>query len=142
MKGARVDKRILVISLAAVAVLGIACGGDEPAATTGTGTDTGADTGADTDSDADADTGGTVTLTAAGFAFDPSELSAPAGGTIEFTNADEAPHTFTAEEAGIDVQADPGGSATIDLAGVEPGTYDFLCTIHPDTMTGTLEVTE
>ena len=136
------DKRIFVVSLAAVAVLGVACGGDEPAATTDTGTGAGTDVDTDTDTDTETDTGGTVTLTAAGFAFDPSELSAPTGNTIEFTNADEAPHTFTAEDAGIDVQADPGGSATIDLTGVDAGTYDFLCTIHPDTMTGTLEVTE
>lgn len=128
-------KRAFFVSLALVAVFGVACGGDEPA-------DTGTDTGADAGAGAGGDTAGAVTLTAADFAFDPSDLSAAAGSSIEFTNADEAPHTFTAEDAGVDVQVEAGGSTTIDLADVEPGTYDFICTIHPDTMTGTLEVTE
>lgn len=117
-----------VVALTTVVILIGGCGGDDAESGTDTGTDTGGSE--------------SVSLTAAEFAFDPSELSAPAGSTIEFTNADEAPHTFTAEDAGLDVDVEAGGSATIDLADVEPGTYDFLCTIHPDTMTGTLEVTE
>ncbi len=47
-----------------------------------------------------------------------------------------------AEEADLDEDVDAGDSVTIDLGGVEAGTYDFLCEYHPDQMTGTLEVTE
>jgi plastocyanin len=85
--------------------------------------------------------GASVSLTAAEFAFDPSELSVAAGGTIAFTNADDVEHNFTVEDAGIDDDLDAGGSTTIDLSAVEAGTYDFFCEYHPDTMTGTLEVT-
>ena len=63
------------------------------------------------------------------------------GGTIDFTNEDDAEHNFTAEEAGIDEDVDPSGSTTIDLGDVEAGSYDFFCEYHKDTMTGTLEVT-
>ena len=119
-------KRSLVAMLAAgVLLLGAACGGDDDGGSEATG---------DTDSG-----GGTVTLTAADFAFEPSDLSAAAGDTIEFTNEDDAEHNFTAEDAGIDEDVDPSGSTTIDLSDVEPGSYDFFCEYHPE-MKGTLEV--
>ncbi|HYZ46886.1 MAG TPA: cupredoxin domain-containing protein, partial [Actinomycetota bacterium] len=86
--------------------------------------------------------GGTVTLSAANFAFEPTSLSAAVGDTIELTNEDDAAHNFTAEEADLDEDIDAGSSTSIDLSDVEPGSYDFLCKFHPDSMTGTLEVTE
>jgi plastocyanin len=46
------------------------------------------------------------------------------------------------EDAGIDEDVDAGGSVSIPLTGVEPGSYDFFCEYHPDSMTGTLEVSE
>jgi plastocyanin len=119
--------RRLTIALALVALVGVACGGDDTSATGDAGT---GDTG-----------GGTATLTAANFAFDPSSLTAAAGDSIEFSNEDDTEHNFTVEDLGIDEDADPGGSTTIDLSSAEPGTYDFFCEYHKDTMTGTLEVT-
>ena len=122
------NSKRLVVALTAAAILIGACGDDD----------------ADPATDADADVGGSdsVTLTAAEFAFDPSELSVAAGGTIEFVNEDEAEHNITAEDAGIDEDVDAAGTTTVDLGDVAPGTYDFICKYHPDTMTGTLEVTE
>lgn len=84
--------------------------------------------------------GGSVTLTAADFAFSPDAVTAAAGDTIEFSNDDDAKHSFTAEEAGIDEDADAGESVSIDLGDAEAGTYDFVCKYHPE-MTGTLEIT-
>ena len=81
-----------------------------------------------------------VTLTASDMAFSPPTLEAPAGGSIEFVNDDDAKHSFTATEAGIDIDADAGASATVDLGGAEAGSYDFICKYHPD-MKGTLEIT-
>ncbi len=40
----------------------------------------------------------------------------------------------------MDEDVDGGASVTVDLGDVEPGSYEFVCEYHPDTMTGTLEV--
>lgn len=120
-----------LIVMAMVAVLAAACGGDDGEATNGGGTGGGGDGGG----------GGSVTLTAANFAFQPESLTASAGDSIEFMNEDDAEHNLTAEEADLDEDVEGGSSATIDLADVEPGTYDFFCEYHPDSMTGTLEIT-
>lgn len=116
--------KTLVVALAMVSLLGAACGGDDDGGSTEGGSEG----------------GGSTTLTASNFAFDPSDLSAASGGSIEFTNEDDAAHTFTSEDAGIDEEVDAGSSITIDLGDVEPGTYDFVCRFH-ENMTGTLEVT-
>ena len=124
-------KRWLIVT-AMVALLAGACGGDDGEATNGGGTGGGGDGGG----------GGSVTLTAANFAFQPESLTAAVGDSIEFSNEDDAKHNFTAEDAGLDEDVDAGQSATVDLADVEPGSYDFFCEYHPDSMKGTLEVTE
>jgi plastocyanin len=124
-------KRLLIVS-AMVALLAAACGGDDGEATNGGGTGGGGDGGG----------GGAVTLTAANFAFQPESLTAAVGDSIEFTNEDDAKHNITAEDAGLDEDVDAASSTTVDLADVEPGSYDFFCEYHPDSMKGTLEVTE
>src|SRR5687767_4169815 len=124
MKGERVRVGKLFVGLLVVGVLVGGCGGDDaPEASSG------------------GDESGSVTLTAADFAFSPADLSAGAGDTIEFTNEDDTEHSFTSEEAGIDEDAEGGGSVSISLADVEPGSYEYVCKYHPE-MTGNLEVTE
>ncbi len=117
-------KRMLA-AFGVVALLATACGGDDgdPAA-------------------ASEDGGGSVTLTAADFSFEPGTLTAGTSDTIELANDGESPHNFQAEEAGLDEDVDAGETVSIDLAEVESGTYDFICSFHPDDMTGTLEITE
>lgn len=120
-------RRKLLVVLTALALLGAACGGDD---------------GGDAAGPAEEEEGGgTITLTAANFAFDPSSLTAAAGSTIEFTNEDDAEHSFTIDDADIDEDAEGGASTTVDLGSLEAGTYDFYCKYHKDSMTGTLEVT-
>ena len=116
-------RRPLVAAVAVVALIGAACGGDDG------DTDAGGDGG-----------GGSVTLTAADFAWDPGSLTTPADGSIELVNEDDAKHNLTIEDAGVDEDVEPGASVTVDLGDVEAGSYDFVCEYHPDTMTGTLEV--
>ena len=110
-----------------VALSGVACGGGDDGASS---TEAGGSGG-----------GGEGTLTASDFAFQPTTLSAPAGGAIEFVNEDDAVHSFTVDEAGIDADADGGESVSVDIGDAEPGSYDFYCKYHKDSMTGTLEVT-
>ena len=133
MKGAKVKKKLLVLMAAGLLLVGAACGGSDDGGSESEGTST--------EAEGESSGGGSVSLTAANFEFEPGDLSAAAGDTIEFTNEDDAPHTFTAEDAGIDEEVDAGGSTSISLADAEPGSYDFVCTIHPE-MKGTLEITE
>jgi cytochrome c oxidase subunit 2 len=88
-----------------------------------------------------------VELTAVGVVdgFDPKTLAWPAGEPVVVVlhNADTtAPHDFGIKD-GFDFNgepnADPGQTATYTVPPMEPGTYTFFCTIHPN-MTGTLNV--
>jgi plastocyanin len=117
-------RKSLVAAAAVVALLGAACGGDDSEA----------------EGDAASGGGGAATLTAAEFAWDPGTLTVASGGSIELMNEDEAEHNLTIEDAGVDEDVAGGETVTVDLAGVEPGSYDFVCEYHPDTMKGTLEV--
>ena len=80
--------------------------------------------------------------------YDPEELTASAGAEVTVVNQDTLPHTVT---SGTGVQ-DPnsaqlfdtslingGESATLSLAQVTPGQYDYYCMVHPY-MTGKLNV--
>jgi plastocyanin len=67
-----------------------------------------------------------------------SDVTAPAGGTIEINNTSGVPHTFTAEDGSFDVDYGAGESATVSVPD-EPGEYPFFCEIHP-AMTATLTV--
>jgi plastocyanin len=123
-------KRMLA-AFGIVALLATACGGDDGDSSAASGDGAGGGGG-----------GGSVTLTAEDFSFDPDTVTAAVGDTIELSNEGESPHNLQADEAGIDRDVDAGETVTIDLADVEPGTYDFICSFHPEDMTGTLEITE
>jgi plastocyanin len=89
----------------------------------------------------DGSSGGGETVSLAGFAFSPSELSIPAGTTVTFT--DTANHTVTEGtdgEAVDDPIVDEDGGSDIEVTFDEPGTYNITCKIHPDmNMTITVE---
>lgn len=128
------ERKRLVAVVGLVTLLLVACGGDRA----GGGSD-GAGGGGGSDG-AGGGSEGSLTLTAVNFAFEPASLRASAGGSVEFVNQDDVAHNFTAENAGLSEDVDAGDSLSIDLGGVEPGTYDFFCKYHPDQMTGTLEL--
>lgn len=75
--------------------------------------------------------------------FVPLEITAKAGMiTIVMDNTGKAPHTFTQSELGVDVNADGGKSAKIELKDVKPGKYHFICKYHEALkMVGDLVVT-
>ena len=134
----------------AVLVLG-ACSSDDGVGTTGstgvtaaTGSDAG-ESGATENSDCADLTGegATFTITIADFAYDPPCFTASASQGISIVNQDDADHTFTMTGTQIDVPVAAGETFNGEpIAGVvEPGTYDFLCTIHPE-MTGQVTVVE
>ena len=78
-------------------------------------------------------------VTVVDFAFDPTSLSVPVGETVTWTNEDGAAHTVTSDGQGPLDSGDIAGGATFEHTFDQPGTYGYVCTIHP-TMTGTVEV--
>ena len=148
--------RKALLVLTAVAALLPVCGGDDDggsaAATGDTVAETGAtgatsETGATGDASADCvdltSEGDVFTVTIADFTFDPSCFTASASQGITVVNEDDVGHTFTM--VGTDINVPIAGGETFNgepIAGaVEPGTYEFVCTIHPQ-MTGEATVVE
>jgi plastocyanin len=107
------------VAIAAVALLGAACGGD--------GGGNGGDGGGATDS-----------VTMVDNEFQPSSFTA-ASTSITVTNEGEALHSFTLPEGDIDQDVQAGESAEVDLSGLDAGTHDFNCKYHPE-MTGSVTV--
>lgn len=73
------------------------------------------------------------------FEFSPATIEVAVAQEITWTNEGEEPHTATFTDG-----PDSGSLATGDEfthAFDEPGTYDYVCSFHPQ-MTGTVEVTE
>ena len=77
---------------------------------------------------------GAPVLTIEGFAFSSPPVAT--GATVQVINLDGAPHTVSGDA--FDVGLDPGGTASF-TAPAAPGTYSFVCFVHP-TMTGQLVV--
>ena len=123
-------KLLLFSAVVMLSVVGVACS-EEPEAT---------DTGTDTTTE---DGGGAAaaTVTAADAKFDPELLSVAAGSTIEFVNEDDFEHSFTVKGTDVHEELEEAGTVEVDLSSLETGSHEFFCEYHPDTMTGTLEVT-
>ncbi|MEU7422966.1 plastocyanin/azurin family copper-binding protein [Streptomyces sp. NPDC048362] len=84
-------------------------------------------------------TGNAVTIN--NFAFSPATLKVKAGTTVTWTNRDGDAHTVTSAGTGGPLHsAALATHATYTYTFTKPGTYAYLCTIHPF-MTGTVEVT-
>ena len=135
--------RKLVLVLAAVFALGLtACSSDDAGGTTGVETGT---TGTTENGDCADLTGegATFTITITDFVFDPNCFTASASQGISVENQDAADHTFTITGTDVDVPIAAGQTFNGEpISGaVSPGTYDFLCTLHP-TMTGQVTIVE
>jgi plastocyanin len=89
---------------------------------------------------------GTLTISADDLVFDTDALTAPAGPVVvTFTNNDTVPHNFSVytEEGGEAIATgdiiNEGQTDEVDLGTLEPGTYYFVCDLHPE-MNGTLTI--
>jgi plastocyanin len=107
----------LLVLMALVGALGAACGGG------GDGGDGGTTT---------------KTLTMVDNAFQPTDPVVSSGASLALVNEGAATHTFTVGTEGIDEQVVAGAESSVTIS-LEPGTYDFDCSFHPE-MTGTLTV--
>jgi plastocyanin len=141
-------RRLALVASVTIGTIGFAAcssGDDDDDAATDTTTadqsdqpDYGDDTGTTA---APADGGGDATGAAVAYTVDAiqySDVTAPAGGTIDITNSSGAPHTFTADDGGFDVSYEAETTATVDVP-AEAGDYTFHCNIHPS-MQATLTV--
>lgn len=76
-----------------------------------------------------------------GFAFAPAALSVKVGTTVTWTNQDTEPHTVTSTGSGGPLTSPAMQTGdTFHYTFTKPGTYHYLCTIHPF-MTATVTVT-
>ena len=133
--------RKLVFVLVGVCALGLAaCSSDDGGGTTGSETGSSGSTGNADCIDLTGE-GATFTITISDFAFDPDCFTASASQGISVVNQDSADHTFTVVGTEIDVPIAAGETFNGEpISGaVAPGTYDFLCTLHPE-MTGQVTV--
>ena len=132
-----------------------ACGSDESGGTTGStgvtaasgssagGSGATAATGTTANGDCDDLTGegAEFTLKISFSQFYPDCFTASASQGIKIVNKDDIDHTFTMPGTPIDVPVAAGETFHGEpiAEAVQPGTYDFVCTIHPQ-MTGQVTV--
>ena len=111
------------ISLAAACVLASsACGGAEQKA-------------APTGVSCPPDSGNTVNVCMDKVEYVPATVTVPAGGKVVWTNTDQIPHTVTKDRGpgeDFDSKTMPAGSGRFEQSFRDPGTVDYICTIHPN----------
>ncbi len=71
------------------------------------------------------------------YRFDPKTIEIEAGDTVTWTNEDNFTHTVQVDGQG-DHKVRQGESVSITFD--EPGTYDYVCTLHSQDMDGTVIV--
>jgi plastocyanin len=68
-----------------------------------------------------------------GFAFVPQVITITPGTTITWTNADEDPHTVTANDKSFHSAA-LDTDDTYRFTFIKPGDYAYFCSLHPHMM--------
>ena len=72
------------------------------------------------------------------FAFTPAEITIKAGTIVTWKNRDPTPHAIAGSDFSSDmIDADESFSHAFP----EPGSYDYICALHPAHMTGKVIVT-
>jgi plastocyanin len=106
-------------------------------------------TAAETSETTPAAGGTTITIAGVGSQFDVEEVQAAAGPvTIEFDNRDAGVihnfHVYRGEdsdgESVAETELETGPVTQTVTFDAEPGTYYYVCDVHPTTMEGTLTV--
>ncbi len=76
------------------------------------------------------------------YKFSPEAISVAVGTTVTWTNNDNFTHSVKFTDGGLPTDPllmQPGASATFTFAA--PGTYAYICHLHPQNMRGTVTVT-
>jgi len=90
---------------------------------------------------------GTVQIAYRNIAINPDTLRVKVGSTIKWTNFDSVEHNVTSQ-GGAGGAGGPykfasklfGENGTFEIKVNKPGVIHYLCTIHPASMNGTIEV--
>jgi plastocyanin len=84
---------------------------------------------------------GLVQIAYRNIAIDPDTARVKVGSTIKWTNYDSVEHNVTSESGPQKFASKTfGESASFEVKVTEPGLIHYLCTIHPASMNGTIEV--
>ena len=84
---------------------------------------------------------GVVPIAYRNIAIDPDTIRVKVGSTIKWTNYDPVEHNVTSKSGPISFASkDFGEGHSVEFKMTKPGTIHYLCTIHPATMNGTIEV--
>ena len=120
--------RSLLATAAAGAALTLsACGGGPPPAAAAQAPAT--PSPAATSPAAPASPVATTSVSIANFAFSPAAIMVKAGAAVTWTNQDQDAHTVAITGAPVSQPLQNGDTFTHVFA--QPGTYSYLCTIHP-----------
>jgi plastocyanin len=134
---------MLTLSLATLAFLPAACGGnDEPDPTVQDANPdptTAGESAEDTGSGG-ATAQGTVEIVMKDFKFEPATAKVKVGQEISWRNEDDAKHDAFSEEHGLDTP-EIGQGKTVEYTPDKAGTIQYICSIHPN-MKGTLEIAD
>jgi len=135
--------RALLLPILIVLAFGLAaCGGDGGGGGDQSATDTAtATTSEPSGGNAAAPSGDAVRaakVEIVDFAYDPDPVTIEGGGKVIWINRDAQPHTATAEGGSFDTGVLEEGKLKSETF-KEPGTYNYVCSIHPQ-MHGTVEV--
>ncbi len=135
-------RRRLVALVAVLALAGTGCGGGSDEDSVGQRGD-GPTTTARRQGEADGP-GSILGLSAKSIAFDKQALTAAGGSvSIRFDNQDNGvPHNLHVTGSGVDEKTEiAAGPATQTLKlNLRPGTYTYVCDVHPQQMKGELIV--
>jgi plastocyanin len=80
----------------------------------------------------------TIQVSAKNFMFSPATITVKVGATVTWLNLDEEPHTVFSN-AGLFRSSALDTKESFSFTFDKPGTYHYLCTIHPQ-MLGTIVV--
>jgi plastocyanin len=84
---------------------------------------------------------GTVQIAYRNIAIAPDTLKVRVGSTIRWTSFDAIEHNVTSEGGPQKFASkDFGEGGTFEIKARKPGVIHYLCTIHPTSMNGTIEV--
>jgi len=84
---------------------------------------------------------GVVQVAYRNIAINPDTLRVKVGSTIKWTNYDSVEHNVTSQGGPQQFGSkDFGEGGTFEIQATRPGVIHYLCTIHPASMNGTIEV--